>query len=261
MRYRVTLEYDGSPFRGWQRQATGPSVQAAVEAAVAAYAGETVTVYASGRTDTGVHALGQVAHFDLASERSPESVRKGLNFHLARATGGAIVVLACQTAAPDFHARFSTVARSYVYRILSRPSPPAFGRHLVWWVPQPLDTAAMAAGARPLVGLHDFTSYRAAGCQANSPVRTLTDLTVTPADGGIVIRASAPSFLYRQVRTMVGTLVQVGLGRADVTTPARALEARDRAAAGPTAPARGLFFEAAVYADDLPAGKGPDRTT
>ena len=263
-RYRLTLEYDGARFRGWQRQAAGPSVQAALEAAVAGYAGEAVTVHGSGRTDTGVHALGQVAHFDLARPRPPESVRMGLNFHLARLAGGAVVVLACREAAPDFHARFSTVERSYRYRILARPSPPAFGRGRVWWMPRALDAAAMAAAAQPLVGFHDFTSYRAAGCQANSARRTLSELSVARRGPAVTVRARAPSFLYRQVRIIVGTLVEVGLGRADRDAPARALAARSRAAAGPTAPARGLYFEAAVCAGDRspidrPVPAGPDR--
>ncbi len=260
MRYRLTLEYDGSGFRGWQRQAAGPTVQAALEAAVACYAGEAATVCASGRTDSGVHALGQVAHFDLGAPRSPESVRMGLNFHLARSTGGAIVVVACTAAAPDFHARFSTVERSYLYRILSRPSPPVFGRNHAWWMPRALNTEAMAAAARPLVGRHDFSSYRASGCQAASPLRTLTELTVARSGEEVLFRVRAPSFLYRQVRILVGTLVEVGLGRLGVNGPARALAVRRRRATGPTAPARGLFFERAICAGDtslLPIGADP----
>lgn len=249
-RYRLTLEYDGSHFLGWQRQAAGLSVQASLEAAVAGYSGEKVAVYGSGRTDTGVHALGQVAHFDLARPRPSESVRMGLNYHLMRIAGGAVVVLACREAAPEFHARFSAVERSYLYRILTRPSAPAFGREHVWWMPRALDAAAMAAAARPLVGFHDFTSYRAAGCQATSALRTLTELTVARNGPEVTVRARAPSFLYRQVRIIVGTLVEVGLGRADTNAPARALAARSRAAAGPTAPARGLYFEAAICAGD-----------
>lgn len=249
-RYRLTVEYDGSRFQGWQRQATGVSVQAALEAAVVRYSGEAPTVFGSGRTDTGVHALGQVVHFDLARPRPPESVRMGLNFHLARTVTGAVVVLDCNEAAPDFHARFSTVERRYLYRILTRPSPPAFGRDHVWWMPQALDADAMAASARPLVGLHDFTSFRAAGCQADTALRTLTELAVGHAGAHVTVRARAPSFLYRQVRIIVGTLVDVGLGRADIDAPARALAARSRSAAGPTAPARGLYFEKAVCAGD-----------
>jgi len=249
-RYRLTVEYDGSRFQGWQRQATGASVQAALETAVVRYSGEAPTVYGSGRTDTGVHALGQVVHFDLARPRPPESVRMGLNFHLARAVGSAVVVLDCNEAAPDFHARFSTVERRYLYRILTRPSPPAFGRDHVWWMPQALDADAMAAAARPLVGLHDFTSYRAAGCQANTALRTLTELAVGHAGAHVTVHARAPSFLYKQVRIIVGTLVDVGQGRVDVGAPARALAARSRSAAGPTAPARGLYFEMAVCVGD-----------
>jgi len=249
-RYRLTVEYDGSRFQGWQRQATGASVQAALETAVVRYSGEAPTVYGSGRTDTGVHALGQVVHFDLARPRPPESVRMGLNFHLARAVGSAVVVLDCNEAAPDFHARFSTVERRYLYRILTRPSPPAFGRDHVWWMPQALDADAMAAAARPLVGLHDFTSYRAAGCQANTALRTLTELAVGHTGAHVTVHARAPSFLYKQVRIIVGTLVDVGQGRVDVGAPARALAARSRSAAGPTAPARGLYFEMAVCVGD-----------
>ena len=253
-RYRLTLEYDGTPFRGWQRQADGPSVQQALEMAIEAYSGEATQVHGSGRTDTGVHALGQVAHFDLARWREPESVRMGLNFHLVRATGGTVVVLDCVAAPDDFHARFSTVERRYVYRIVTRPSRPAFGRNHVWWMPQSLDASAMAKAAQPLVGHHDFTSFRAAGCQADSPLRTLSELRVVRTGAEITIHARAPSFLYRQVRILVGTLAEVGLGRTDIDAPGRALAARNRAAAGPTAPARGLYFEAAVCAGDRQSG-------
>lgn len=248
-RYRLLLEYDGAPFRGWQRQENGPSVQEAVEEAAFAFAGERTTVEGAGRTDTGVHALGQAAHLDLATAREPRRVRMGLNFHLARIVRGRVSVLDCVEAAPDFHARFSATGRRYLYRILNRPSPPAIGRGRVWWIPQALDAAAMAEAARALEGRHDFTSFRAAGCQARSPLRTLDSLTVERHGDGITVRADARSFLHRQVRNMVGTLAEVGRGRRGPDFPRRALAARDRAAAGPVAPAHGLYLEAVLYGD------------
>lgn len=252
-RYRLLLEYDGGPFRGWQRQGNGPSVQGAVEEAVFAFAGERTAVEGSGRTDAGVHALGQVAHVDLAAAREPRRVRMGLNFHLARIARGRVSVLDCAEAAPGFHARFSAVERRYLYRILNRPSPPALRRERAWWVPQALDADAMAAAARGLEGRHDFTSFRAAGCQADSPLRTLDSLTVERRGDEIAVRARARSFLYRQVRNMVGSLAEVGRGRRGADFVRRALAARDRAAAGPAAPARGLYLEAVLYGGEEPA--------
>ncbi len=243
-RYKLTLEYDGAGFVGWQRQDNGPSVQAVLEDAVARFAGEAVTAFAAGRTDSGVHAIGQVAHIDLARDWKPDVVRDALNHHLRPA---AVVVREAETAPPDFHARFSAVERIYRYRIVNRRAPLALERNRAWWVPRPLDAEAMEAAARVLVGRHDFTSFRAADCQADSPVKTLDALSIARDGETIAITARARSFLHRQVRNMVGTLKLVGEGRWTVEDVARALEARDRAAAGPTAPAEGLYLVAVRY--------------
>jgi tRNA pseudouridine38-40 synthase len=243
-RYKLTLEYDGGGFAGWQRQDNGPSVQAALEAAVLGFCGETVTVQGAGRTDAGVHALGQVAHLDLAKETDADTVRDALNAHLKPA---AVAVLAAEAVAGDFHARFSALERGYRYRIVNRRAPLALDRGRAWFVPQPLDAAAMHDAAQALLGNHDFTSFRASECQAKSPVKTLDVLDVIRDGQELRIEARARSFLHHQVRNMVGTLKLVGEGkwrRADVT---RALEARDRSAAGPTAPAAGLYLVAVRY--------------
>ena len=243
-RYKLILEYDGTGFVGWQRQDNGPSVQAAIEEAIARFAGEAVGVQAAGRTDAGVHALGQVAHVDLARDWDADVVRDALNHHLRPA---AIVVRAAARAADDFHARFSATGRVYRYRIVNRRAPLALERHRAWWVPRPLDAGAMNAAARRLVGRHDFTSFRAAECQAKSPLKTLDALDVARAGETITITARARSFLHRQVRNMVGTLKLVGEGRWTAEDVAAALEAHDRAAAGPTAPAEGLYLVSVSY--------------
>jgi tRNA pseudouridine38-40 synthase len=236
-RYRVTLEYDGTPFVGWQVQSAGASVQGRLAEAIRKFCGETVTPYGAGRTDAGVHALGQVAHFDLTRDWPPDTVRAAVNFHLKP---DPIVVVDCAPAPDSFDARFSATARHYLYRILARPAPPALDRDRVWWVPQLLDAAAMAEAALALVGRHDFTTFRAASCQAKSPVKTLDRLAVTAAGAEIRIAASARSFLHHQVRSMAGSLKLVGEGKWAVADLAAALAARDRAACGPVAPARGL---------------------
>lgn len=236
-RYRVVLEYDGGPFAGWQRQDNGPSVQGALEEAIFKLSGEQVTVTGAGRTDAGVHARGQVAHFDLVKPFFPETIRDALNAHLRPLP---VAVLEAGVAAPDFHARFSAMARHYEYRILCRRAPPAIDRGHVWHVPRPLDADAMRAGAKCLVGRHDFTTFRAAECQAKSPVRTLDRLDVAARGEEIVIHASARSFLHHQVRSMVGTLKLVGEGKWQPSDVARALAARDRSQCGPVAPPEGL---------------------
>jgi tRNA pseudouridine38-40 synthase len=243
-RFKLTLEYDGGGFVGWQRQANGPSVQAALEAAVLAFCGETVEVVGAGRTDAGVHAEGQVAHLDLARDCRPDTVRDALNFHLKPAP---VSVLAAAPAAPDFHARFSAIRRRYRYRIVNRRAPLALERGRAWLVSAPLDAAAMQDAAARLVGRHDFTSFRATQCQAASPVKTLERLTVTRRGEAIEVAAAARSFLHHQVRNMVGTLRLVGEGRWTADDVAAALAARDRAAAGPTAPADGLFLVGVDY--------------
>ncbi len=243
-RYKLTLEYDGAGFVGWQRQDNGPSLQAALEAAILGFCGEAVTVEGAGRTDAGVHALGQVAHVDLAKETAADTVRDALNAHLKPA---AVAVLAAEVVDGGFHARFSAVERAYRYRIVNRRARLALDRGRAWFVPQPLDAAAMHDAASALLGHHDFTSFRARECQAKSPVKTLDVLDVTRDGQELRIEARARSFLHHQVRNMVGTLKLVGegkWGRADVT---RALEARDRSAAGPTAPAEGLYLVSVGY--------------
>ncbi len=238
-RYKLTIEYDGAGLVGWQRQPQGLSVQAALETAVANFCGETVTVFGAGRTDAGVHALGQVAHLDLSREASAGVLRDALNHYLRHA---AISVLVAELAPAGFDARFSAIQRVYVYRILNRRAPAALERGRVWRVAPPLDAEAMSEGARHLVGHHDFTTFRDRLCQAKSPVRTLDQLDVNRVGDEIRIEARARSFLHRQVRNMAGTLELVGIGRWPPENVATALRARDRRAGGPTAPAEGLYL-------------------
>mgnify|MGYP005836439137 CR=1 FL=1 len=243
-RYKLTMEYDGTPFAGWQMQANGASVQGELRRAIAAFCGEDVTPRGAGRTDAGVHARGQVAHVDLAREWPADTVRDALNFHL-RPTP--VVVLACEMVAQDFDARFSARARHYLYRILNRRAPACLDRERVWHVQAPLDADAMQAGARHLIGRHDFTTFRAAQCQAKSPVRTLDALRVVQDSEEVHIHASARSFLHHQVRSIAGTLKLVGEGKWQPGDVSHALEARDRAACGAVAPAHGLYFMKVDY--------------
>jgi len=243
-RFRLTLEYDGAGFVGWQRQDNGPSVQQALEDAVFAFCGERVAATAAGRTDAGVHALGQVVHLDIARAVAVETVRDAVNYHLKPAP---VAVLAVEAAPADFHARFSAVERAYLYRIVNRRAPLAIDRGRAWGVAAPLDDKAMQEAARVLVGRHDFTSFRAASCQAASPVKTLDALDVARAGDEIRIAARARSFLHHQVRNMVGTLKLVGEGKWSAADVAAALAARDRSAAGPTAPPGGLYLVAVRY--------------
>jgi tRNA pseudouridine38-40 synthase len=236
-RYKLTIEYCGAGLVGWQRQAKGLSVQHALETAIRDFCGASVTVFGAGRTDAGVHALAQIAHVDLLREAAPEVIRSAVNYHLRPQ---AISVLAVEPAPPDFDARRSATARRYLYRILNRRAPPALERGRVWHVAAPLDLAAMQAGARHLVGHHDFSTFRDSLCQAKSPLKTLDALDVTREGDEIHIAARARSFLHHQVRNMAGTLKLVGLGRWQPDDVARALAARDRRAGGPTAPAAGL---------------------
>lgn len=243
-RYRLTIEYDGGPFVGWQYQENGPSVQGALEEAVFRFCGQRLVVYGSGRTDTGVHALGQVAHLDLARSYRPATIRDAINFHLKPVP---IVVLNAAQVGDDFHARFSARERVYLYRILNRPSPPAYQRGRVWWVPMPLDAGRMAEGAALLLGHHDFTSFRSTMCQAQTPTKTLDALTVRRHALEIRIEARARSFLHNQVRIMVGTLKLVAQGKWSPADVASALAARDRTRAGPTAPPSGLCLVSVSY--------------
>lgn len=247
-RYRVILEYDGTPFVGWQVQADGLSVQGRLAEAVLRFSGQTVTPRGAGRTDAGVHALGQVAHFDLARTWPPDTVRAAVNFHLKPEP---VAILDCALVPDDFDARFSAIARHYRYRILCRRAHPVLDRDRVWWVPRRLDPAAMGEAARVLIGRHDFTTFRAASCQSRSPVKTLDRLAVTAAGEEIAIEASARSFLHNQVRSMVGSLKLVGEGKWSVADLATALAARDRAACAPVAPARGLYLVKVDYAPEV----------
>jgi tRNA pseudouridine38-40 synthase len=243
-RYKLTIEYDGTPFVGWQRQDNGPSVQASLEAAILKFTGETVKTVAAGRTDAGVHALGQVVHVDLTKEWPAGTVRDAVNFHLQP---DPIAVLEAAPVAADFNARLSAIERRYRYRILNRRALPAVDRSRVWHVPHPLDADAMHEAAQVLVGHHDFTTFRASLCQARTPEKTLDHLDVQRAGDEVVIVARARSFLHHQVRNMVGTLKLVGDGKWTRDDVAAALAARDRARGGPTAPAEGLYLTAVRY--------------
>lgn len=244
-RYRITIEYDGTPFAGWQMQADEPSVQGALARAAERLCGTPVVIKGAGRTDAGVHAKGQVAHFDLPKAYPAETVRNALNYHLKP---DPVSVLDCAEVGADFDARFSATARHYRYRLLARKAPPALERHRVWWLPHGVDAARMHAAAQVLVGRHDFTTFRAAGCQAKSPVKTLDVLAVTlREDGEVWVEASARSFLHSQVRSLVGSLKLVGEGRWTADDLRGALEARDRAACGPVAPAAGLYLMRVDY--------------
>jgi tRNA pseudouridine38-40 synthase len=253
-RYKLILEYDGTGLIGWQENSQGPSVQALVQDAVYKFRRQRAEVVAAGRTDAGVHALGMVCHFDLESgdriskpcePRSAdycETIRRALNFYLHDSP---VSVLECGLVPDDFHARFSARRRNYRYIILNRGAKPALNKGRVWWVPRPLDVGAMRAAAAKLVGNHDFSSFRAAECQAKSPVKTLDKSEIVNNGSEITIDFSARSFLHHQVRNMVGTLVGIGLGKPyDIDD---VFAAKSRAAAGPTAPAGGLYFVSAEY--------------
>ncbi len=244
MRYKLVLEYDGSGFVGWQRQTNGLSVQEVIEAAVEGFCGETVRLFGAGRTDAGVHARGQCAHLDLAGEPAPDTVRDALNAHLRPHP---VCVLDATAAAPDFDARRNAISRHYRYRIVNRRSPLALDALRAWQVAAPLDTQAMSTAAARLVGEHDFSTFRAAECQAASPLRTLDALDVSRAGEDIRIDARARSFLHNQVRIMTGSLVRVGEGKWSPDDLADALDAHDRARGGPTAPPHGLTLMAVDY--------------
>ncbi|WP_334176309.1 tRNA pseudouridine(38-40) synthase TruA [Pseudoxanthobacter sp.] len=243
-RYKLTIEYDGGPFVGWQRQGFGASVQGALEAAVKAFSGEDVTVHGAGRTDAGVHAEGQVAHIDLARDWRADTVRDAINAHLRPAP---VAVLAAEPVGAGFEARFSATKRHYRYRILNRRAPAVMSRGHVWRIPRPLDWQAMAEAAPRLLGRHDFTTFRAAECQAKSPVRTLEVLIVRRSGEEIVVETSARSFLHNQVRSIVGSLVLVGEGRWSADDLAAALAAADRTRCGPVAPPDGLSLVRVDY--------------
>jgi tRNA pseudouridine38-40 synthase len=243
-RYKLTIEYDGTPFVGWQAQDNGVSVQGVLTDAVAAFAGERVAIGAAGRTDTGVHALGQVAHVDLAKDWDTETVRDAINFHLRPQP---VAVLAVEHVSGDFDARFSAIKRHYLYRIVNRRADLTLAQNRAWRVPRPLDAQAMHDAAQRLVGRYDFTTFRSTECQASSPVKTLDQLDVLRVGEEIQIAASARSFLQHQVRSMVGSLVHVGEGKWRADNLASALAARDRAACGQVAPPHGLYLVRVDY--------------
>lgn len=245
MRFKLTLEYDGGPFQGWQRLGAAPSVQGALEQAALKLTGAPAEVIGAGRTDSGVHARGQAAHVDIAKHFAPQRLADALNAHLRPAP---IAVLTAEEAAPDFHARFDAVRRVYHYRIVTRRAPLALDAGRAWRVGRALDLSAMREAAGRLVGHHDFTTFRDSQCQAPSPVKTLDRCEVAErGDGEIVIACEARSFLHRQVRSMVGTLVEAGLGKMSAEDVAAALAAKDRARCGPVAPAEGLYLMRVDY--------------
>ncbi|MBA3047964.1 tRNA pseudouridine(38-40) synthase TruA [Brevundimonas sp.] len=243
-RYRLTLEYDGSAYNGFQAQTDQPTVQGAVETAITAFCGETVRLAAAGRTDTGVHATGQVISLDLEKDWPAKTVMNALNAHLV---GERIAVLDCVGVDGDWHARFSATGRRYLYRILNRPGPPALDHGRVWHMRKPLDAGAMHSAAQSLVGLHDFPTFRDVNCQSKSPEKTLDVARVSRVGDEVHLVFEARSFLHRQVRSMTGTLVEVGLGRWSVADVAAALAARDRSACGPVAPSHGLYLTGVTY--------------
>ncbi|HEX2148287.1 MAG TPA: tRNA pseudouridine(38-40) synthase TruA [Pseudorhizobium sp.] len=245
-RFRMTVEYDGTSYVGWQMQENGHSVQAALQNGILSLTGETVSIRGAGRTDSGVHAMGQVIHADLSREWKPYTLRNALNAHLGMA-GEKVAVIDVTAVDQTFDARFSAVKRHYLYRIINRPAPLALEAKRAWWVPKLLDHEAMHAAAQTLVGHHDFTTFRSAHCQATSPVRTLDRLDVTRQGDLIEIRASAQSFLHNQIRSFAGTLKLAGEGKMTPDDVRAALEARNRKACGPVAPPEGLYFMKVDY--------------
>lgn len=243
-RYRLLIEYDGRPFHGFQAQADLPSVQGSLERAVKKFCGEEIRVSAAGRTDTGVHATGQVVHVDLTKDWPAETVRNALNFHLMP---DPVSVLASEVSEGDWHSRFSATGRRYRYRILNRMSPPALDQGRVWHVKKPLDAGAMHEAAKVLIGHHDFTTFRDLACQAKSPMKTLDVADVRREGEEVILEFASRSFLHRQVRSMTGTLAEVGVGRWTKDDVREALEARDRRACGPVAPAEGLYLTGVAY--------------
>lgn len=243
-RYKLTIEYDGTDFAGWQRQDDQPSIQQVLEEAVAQYAQAECPLTAAGRTDAGVHATGQVAHVDLPEARSDFSVRQGINFYMR---GVPVAVVSAECVDDDFHARFSAKRRHYIYRIINRPAPLALDATRAWHIVKPLDVAAMRDASRYLIGQHDFTSFRASECQSKSPIKTLDAIDFMAEHEDVTLHVMARSFLHHQVRNMVGTLAEVGTGKWKPERVKAALEMKDRRAGGPTAPAHGLYFTKVEY--------------
>ena len=243
-RYKLTIEYDGAPFVGWQRQTNGYSVQQALEEAVFAMSGETLVVHGAGRTDAGVHARGQVAHIDLSRDWKLHKIHGAMNAHLKPHP---VSVISVEEAAADFEARFSAVRRHYLYIIDNRRAPPALDRAHVWHVARKIDADAMHAAAQTLIGKHDFTTFRAAECQAKSPLRTLDVLDVSREGDRVYVRTNAQSYLHNQVRSLVGSLEHVGSGKWTAADLRAALDAKDRARCGVVAPPQGLYLMQVDY--------------
>lgn len=244
-RFKINLEYDGTDLIGWQENRQGPSVQSLLQDAIFQFCGERVTVFSAGRTDAGVHAVNMVAHFDLEKDQEPDTVMRAMNFYL---TEKPVSVLNCEKVIDDFHARFSCKARHYKYVVINRNAPIVLERNRAWWVPQKLDVEKMKSAAQKLIGKHDFTSFRAAQCQAKSPIKTLDQISITQHGDEIIFEFSARSFLHHQVRNMVGTLVEIGMGKPyDID---EIIAAKNRSAAGINAPACGLYFMGAEYSMD-----------
>lgn len=244
-RYKINVEYDGTDLIGWQENIQGPSVQSLLQDAIFKFCGERVVVYSAGRTDAGVHALSMVAHFDLEKDTAPETIMRAMNFYLIN---DPVSVLNCEKVSDDFHSRFSCVKRNYKYVVLNRAAPVVLQRNRVWWVPQKLDVEKIKIAAQKLIGKHDFTSFRAAQCQSKSPIKTLDSCIITQNGDEIIFEFSARSFLHHQVRNMVGTLVEIGMGK-DLDID-KIFDAKNRSAAGINAPASGLYFVRADYATD-----------
>lgn len=248
IRYKITLEYLGTEFVGWQKQINGLSVQECLENAIHSFSKEQPITYAAGRTDAGVHALGQVCHFDLSKEHTPQVIIRALNHFLKPHP---IVIKHCKIVSHDFHARFSATSRSYIYKINNGHTPLAIEKDKMWWVRYPIDIQKMQEGANYLIGQHDFTSFRATACQAKSPIKTINTILITKHDDIISVAITAHSFLHHMVRNIVGTLVLVGTNKWSPTDVKTALEACARSAAGMTAPACGLYFTSVLYEDPI----------
>ena len=244
-RYKITIEYDGRPFAGWQRQNDQPSVQQALEEAAAKLDGAPVQVQGAGRTDSGVHAAGQVAHLDLQKDMPAEKVGDAINYHLKPHP---VAILAAERMHDDFHARFDATERHYLYRISNRRAPLTLDHGFAWRVGMKLDAEAMHAAAQALVGHHDFSTFRDSQCQADSPVKTLNAISVARMGEEVHVRCRALSFLHRQVRSMVGSLVEVGRGKENTMWVGKILQAADRSACGPVAPSDGLYLTRVDYA-------------
>jgi tRNA pseudouridine38-40 synthase len=243
-RFALTIEYDGRPYMGWQRQAHGPSVQQTIEEAIHRFTAEEVQVFSAGRTDAGVHAIAMRAHVDIDKPLTPFKLTEALNAQLRPAP---VAVVGCEIVPDDWHARFACTGRSYEYRIVNRRAPLTWDKGLSWQVPQPLDAGAMHAAAQQLIGMHDFTTFRSAHCQSQSPVKTLDKLSVSRHGDELIVEAAARSFLHHQVRSMVGCLALVGYGKWSARDLKAALDAADRQALGLNAPPDGLYFVSATY--------------